>query len=251
MERIRQCDNYQKFILILLVLMTVGFIVPYAATVSRVGYEYHDVILIPAEENGNTLYSGQIDGQTAVFTVAPNNTVTFQYGSKTYGPYSVRQEPSLSTTGHYGNGIEVRCDGKLIFRGSVRRTSNGLWLTNEDGTSYSGGIIIAYSGGGVVTDGDGNVIDTMEPGITTILKLLEGPELTHKGSWGIWFCGALLCGMTAVSILFADELFRLHLVFRVRDVYAAEPSDWELGSRYISWTVMPILALILFFKGLQ
>ena len=250
MDRIRKLTGYQQFILILLVLMTVGFIVPYAITTSRVGYEYHDTILTPTEEGGNTVYSGEIDGQTATFTVSPNNTVVFQHGSKTYGPYSVRQDPSLSSPGNYGNGVEVRCNGKIVFRGSVQKMSYGLWLTNEDGSSFSGNITISSSNG-IITDENGNVIDPMEPSVSTILKLLSGPELTHKGSWWGWVLGVVLCGMTAISILFADELFRWHLLFRVRDVYDAEPSDWEISSRYISWTVMPIFTLVLFFMGLK
>ena len=60
-----------------------------------------------------------------------------------------------------------------------------------------------------------------------------------------------MCVIAAVSILFADELFRWKMSFRVRDAYDAEPSDWEIAARYISWTVMPILISILFLKGLQ
>lgn len=250
MERFQELTAYQKFILLLLVLMTVGFIVPYAITTSRVGYEYHDTILVPTEEGGNTVYSGEIKGQTATFTVSPNNTVVFQYGGNTYGPYTVRQDASLSSAGNYGNGVEVRCDGKIVFRGSVSKMASGLWLTNEDGSSYSGNITITSSNG-IITDENGNVIDPMEPGVATVLKLLSGPELTHKGSWWGWVLGVVLCGMTAISILFADELFRWRLLFRVQNAYDVEPSDWEISSRYISWTVMPIFTLVIFFMGLK
>ena len=40
----------------------------------------------------------------------------------------------------------------------------------------------------------------------------------------------------AISILFADELFRWHLSFRVWNADNLEPSDWELAGRYISVT---------------
>ena len=59
-----------------------------------------------------------------------------------------------------------------------------------------------------------------------------------------------VCAVTAFSILFADELFRWDLSFRVRDVEQAEPSDWEIASRYIGWAVCLILALGIFIKGL-
>ena len=96
----------------------------------------------------------------------------------------------------------------------------------------------------------GNEVDPMELSVRTILELTEGPELQHKGVWAAWFGGVFVCAVTAFSILFADELFRWDLSFRVRDVEQAEPSDWEIASRYIGWTVCLILALGIFIKGL-
>lgn len=56
--------------------------------------------------------------------------------------------------------------------------------------------------------------------------------------------------MTALFILFADKLFRRNLSFRIRDAEHAEPSDFEIASRYIAWTALPIMALFLFVLGL-
>lgn len=61
----------------------------------------------------------------------------------------------------------------------------------------------------------------------------------------------LLCLVNALSILFADELFRWNLAFRIRDAEWAEPSEWELAGRYIGWTVLAVLALVIFVIGLQ
>ena len=80
---------------------------------------------------------------------------------------------------------------------------------------------------------------------------MHGPKLTHKGDVFGWFSGLLLCAVTAFSILFADELFRWHLRFRIADPENAEPSDWEIASRYIAWTVFPVLALFVFVMGLR
>jgi len=98
---------------------------------------------------------------------------------------------------------------------------------------------------------DGNIIDPMEPSVSTILDLMAGPEMTHKGEWLVWFCGVFVCFVATISILFADELFRLSLAFRIRNVEYAEPSDWEIGSRYIIWTLLPVCALVLFILGLR
>ena len=56
---------------------------------------------------------------------------------------------------------------------------------------------------------------------------------------------------TAIYILFADEMFRWDLAFRIRNVEQAEPSECEIAGRYIAWVVLPIIALFLFVMGLQ
>ncbi len=103
---------------------------------------------------------------------------------------------------------------------------------------------------GTVIDENGNVIDQMKPSISTILGLMAGPVLTHKGEWPAWFAGVFICIIIVISILFADELFRLKLSFEIRNADRAEPSDWEITSRYFSWTIMPGLAMIIFIMGI-
>ena len=75
--------------------------------------------------------------------------------------------------------------------------------------------------------------------------------MTHKGEGLAWFGAVLICILNAVSILFADELFRFNLLFQIRNVEHAEPSDWEIVGRYIGWTVMTIMAFVIFIRGLQ
>ena len=60
-----------------------------------------------------------------------------------------------------------------------------------------------------------------------------------------------MCGVNAVMILFADELFRWNLAFRIRNAEDAEPSELELAGRYITWTVLPLAALAVFVIGLR
>ena len=57
-------------------------------------------------------------------------------------------------------------------------------------------------------------------------------------------------GLLTNDLLFADELFRWNLSFSIRNADRAEPSEWEIQTRYISWTVLPIMALVVFVRGL-
>ena len=147
-------------------------------------------------------------------------------------------------------GVEIRRGEDILFRGGVLETGDSYWLYNEDGTLDTFGFFYVTSNG-IERDADGNVIDPVEPSPSTILELMNDPELTHKGEWSAWFGAVFICVLNALSILFADELFRWNLAFQIRNVDHAEPSDWEIAGRYISWTVMTIMALVIFITGLQ
>ena len=62
MGKIKSLNGYQKGILIFMIAMALIFAVIYPKIISRVGYRYNDAILVPTQENGNTVYSGKIKG---------------------------------------------------------------------------------------------------------------------------------------------------------------------------------------------
>ena len=110
--------------------------------------------------------------------------------------------------------------------------------------------------GGIVTkittyDADGNIVDPMEPTAVDILELVNGPELTSKGQWQAWFGAVFISLLIAATILFSDELFYLSLSFRIQNPEHAEPSDWEMAGRYISWTGLTVMTLVLYIIGLR
>ena len=253
MERIKSLNRYQKGILILMIAMAMIFAVIYPTTISRVGYRYNDAILVPTQENGYTLYSGKIKGKTACFTVS-DNTVVFQYGDKTYGAYTIKEDPAAVPEDHEMkdsmSGIEVLEGNDLLFRGGVMDVGDLYWFYNEDGMLDSMLDISYMTGDGIERDENGNPIDRMKPTISTIYELTNNPELTHKGDGLAWFGAVFICILNAVSILFADELFRWNLAFQIRDAERAEPSDWEIAGRYIGWTVITIMAFLVFMLGL-
>ena len=241
-------------------VMVPVFAALYAVTIARVGFAYGNTILVPGHEDGNTVYSGRIQGKQASFTVYADGTVEFRHGDKLYGPYTAREDPSAIPDadeegellgGESVTGVELRCKGEILFRGCVVDYGNTRWLYNEDGTLEDFLDISITAGNGIITDGNGNVIELTEPSVSTVLDLMAGPELTHKGTWSWWFGGVCICILIALSILFADELFRWDLAFRIRDVDRAEPSDWEITSRYISWTVLAVIAMFVFIAGLR
>ena len=254
MERIKCLNYYQKGLLLLMTAMMLVFAVLYPVTISRVGFQYKGTILVPSQENGNTVYSGKIQGKQANFTVSEDKSVVFQYGKKIYEPYTIKEDataiPKNEEMAEYMMGVELRQGEDILFRGGVLDTGNFYCLYSEDGALDN--VAISYVGSdGIERDENGNIIDPVEPSASTILELMNNPELKHKGKWFVWFVAVFICVLNAVSILFADELFRWNLAFQIRNVDHAEPSDLEIAGRYIGWTVISIMALVIFIMGLQ
>ena len=251
MERLKGLGLYQKVILLLILVMALVFGVIYARTVSQEGFAYRKTILVPSVENEKTAYSGIDSGTPMAFTVSASKAVTFRYGDKVYGPYTVKEDATAVPPGReYMKGIEVYCGEKLLFRGGAYKSSD-FWLLIHENESDPHLDFHATFADGITRDENGNIVDPMEPSIQTVLEVMSGPEITHKGNWAIWFLSVFLCIVTAITILFADELFQLGLSFRIRNAEYAEPSDWEIAGRYISWTLIPVCALVLFIVGLQ
>lgn len=247
MERFKTLDYRQKWIFLIMGVLVLVFSILYPVTLSRVGYSYRDAILVPHEAEGTTVYSGKIQGEAASFTVTQDKTVTFQYGDFTYGPYTVKEDPQAAPeSGDLADslsGVEIWRQDSRLFRGGVQKLEQNGWLLYyENGEPY--GLEIKITTGG-------NSAAQMEPSLATILDLAMGPELTHKGHWLPWFLGILLCVVNAVSILYAYELFRFWLSFRIESPELAEPTDLEITGRYFGWIAMLIGILVVFIIGLS
>ena len=73
----------------------------------------------------------------------------------------------------------------------------------------------------------------------------------EKGNWTAWLGALIISIFNAFSILYADEIFRWNLAFQIRDTDGAEPSDWEIAGRYVSWIILILVALIIYIMGLN
>ena len=252
MKRFRDLNRYPRIILIALLIMAVVFAGIYGITTSRVGFRHNDKIYVPRQENGVTLYEARAEGQDCVFTVT-DDTVTFAWGPRTYGPYTLREDPTAvpadDPMASAMTGIEILDGSKVFFRGGVTDDATDFWLVREDG-DYPLTMIITMSDG-IEYDRNGNPVDHMEPTPRPIVSLLRGPELTHRGQWQIYWMMLFSSLLVALSVLFADELFYLSICFRVQNAETAEPSDWEIASRTISWTILTGAILLGYSMGLR
>ncbi len=254
-ERIRNLSGYQKAILLAMAAMVLVFSVVYLLTVRRVGYLYQGTILVPTQEDGATVYTGSIRNTAAQFRVTENQ-VTFRYGDTQYGPYTMESDPTAVPSQQDSEegfvGIEIRDKGKVVFRGGVQKLQDHYFFIHSDGSSDLHNLYYEDAVTGVVYNAEtGEVHDRMAPTIRDIYALLTTPPLTHKGEGMAWLAGVVICIVNAATLLFADELFHWKMSFLLRNAEGAEPSDWQLGQRFISGAALGILALVVFVLGLQ
>ena len=91
MNRIKALSRYQKAVLLFILVMVAVFTVLYPLTCSRVGFLYHDAILLPDQQNGGTVYVGEIQGEDARFTVSADKTVTSSTAARPTAPIPRRK----------------------------------------------------------------------------------------------------------------------------------------------------------------
>ena len=248
MKRFRALSVAQKCILLAIGAMALVFCVLYPVTLSRVGFAFRGAILTPARTDAGTVYSGKVGGERVSFTVTADGAATYQADGAVYGPYTVREDASaipaefLQYYNMPSTGVELRRGDAVIFRGCLRNNGEYRMLYDENGDLD--GLSLFFSDSEQTPAAE-------EPTAYEVLSLLVDMQPEHKGQWSLGALGLVVCTVTAVSILYADELFRWGLSFRVRDPESAEPSDWELASRYFTWIALPMLALAMFIMGLR
>ena len=202
-----------------------------------------------------TTYSGKVDGQTAVFAVSPGPVVEYRRGDTLYGPYTIVFDPTaVSDSGVFADrltGVEIREGDTLLFRGGYLPDSTIFSLFDENGEHYYPSLNDPDSFIQVEVAGIPKPAADYTPGPATILRVALRPDVGQRGFFGFFLLGALCCVLCAVSVLYADALFRWNLRFRIKYPDDAEPSDWELFSRWVGWIGLTVLALIIFCYGLN
>lgn len=265
--------NWPKRILLLLQgFLILLFLILYCIIGRQQGIQYRGEFLRCRTNGEVATYSGKLDGQEAVFTVSPGvsnsnaaKVVEFRLGDILYGPYNIISDPTavpgteVFDTLFYDSlvGVEVRKGETLLFRGACYSPSADndrsrlFYLVDSDGTvSFSDDKILTET-----TSSTGNSFVTTYspsniPGPYSILHTAIAPELVQRGHFGWYILGVLCCLGCTLSVLYADRLFRWNLSFMIADPDSAEPSEWELFSRWISWIVFTGLAIFLFCTSL-
>ena len=200
--RIRALGKYQKAVLAVAVLLVLVFSVLYPVTMGREGYLYRGALLTPGQEEGGTVYTGTVNGGAGPVHRGPGQGGDLPVRGGHIRPLhrrgGPRRRPGKCADMSGLTGVELRKGEEVIFRGGGGAAGEApCGSTTKTATWRTGGITITTSAAGVTLGENGNVADPNEPSLSTILELMGGPALTHKGDWLPYLLGVFLCAVTA------------------------------------------------------
>ena len=256
--RWNEMDLLRRGLLILLVTAIPLFAVVTAVQCSRMGLEYGSAFLRRTETDGVIQYAGRENGRDSVFTVGPDGRVEYRRGEETYGPYTVREDPSAAPEPSMGDsyvpegltGVEVRRGDEVLFRGGWDPDPNNWYsLYDENGEAIPGLSFSAALSNGTVIGPDGEVItkrEQHEPTAAGLLRVALAPELVHRGSWRIYALATLLAVVDIGYIPSYREMFYLDMIFTVKDPENAEPSDLYVFNSLLGMILVAAAVLALY-----
>ena len=205
-------DKVKKVLLLVLAALVALFGVLYwRSAAGPEGVAYRDVLYFPTQELEALVYTGKADGQTVSYAVGSDGSVTCRVGETVHGPYTIREDPSAVPDGYEGSqGIEIRLGDEVLFRGCYLPRST-LSLIQEDGEPLWGSSSYAFASDGTILGENGRVITQQEfhePDLYTLVRVALEPELTHRGSMGLYLAVTLLALFNIIQICFPHLFFR-------------------------------------------
>ena len=197
------------------------------------------------EQQGDAaVYSGKSDGHKVKYAVSPGPVVEYWLDGELDSTYTITEDPAAipeteetaQLDQDFFTGVEIQKDGQVWFRGAYSPYSS-YWLLDEEGNNTF--FFLSFG------------TESSKPGPTPggVLHFAQEPETSPRGHPEFVLLGLLVSVVCIASLLFEDQLFRWDLKFRVRDPYSAEPSEWELFSRWIGWVVFTGAAALLYAWG--
>lgn len=225
MKNWRSLERLQQVLLVIIAAMFVLFTMLYPILNTRKGVAWRDTLLLRTQAGENTVYTGRIREQKAVFTVSPGGVVSCMWDGAEGETYTVVPDETAAPEDSLWpeRGVEIRRGDEAIFRGDWGPIAHANDIVLRGG-SYSDDMRLA-------------------------VLLTQSPVLTSRGSWALYGGGAGLSLLALALILLSEPLFQLRMAFRVRDPYGVEPSAWGLLSRRLLWIFLTGCALACYIWG--
>lgn len=229
--------QFQKVILMILAAMIVLFGVLTGVSRAHKGVLFEETLLKVSAAAEQAVYSGEAHGDPVTITVTPGSgsktTVEFVIGDRFHDICTVEYplENIRTSRGDTVPGIRVLKNGAVLFEGGYDQNEEYGWY-DQDGIRTP-----MFHIGAVVGNDPWSGYETTA---VSVMRFAQGPELTARGSWLLYFLMVFLTLLLALAMAFPMTLFYIQHACDVRD---PEPSDFYLATMKISWVVYPCLLL--------
>lgn len=239
------CPPSYRVMILIQAFLIVLFSLLYC-TVGHQQFVRYDGECLRYRKSGDVItYTGQISDQPATITVSPGPVVEYDIGGTQYGPYVITDDPTAVPaledlppyyTGTQSlHGIELRHGDQVLFRGCYGYFIQDLFkLYSEDGSDVPSGKTTLQAEPGI-NFSTNYVTVTEQPNVKDILTIALDPQPDARCEPMFFVFATLLAIGCALSILYVEDLFRFNLRFVIADPERAEPSEWELFSRWVGW----------------
>ena len=230
--------QFQKVILMILAAMIVLFGVLTGVSRAHKGVLFEETLLKVSAAAEQAVYSGEAHGDPVTITVTPGSgsktTVEFVIGDRFHDICTVEYplENIRTSRGDTVPGIRVLKNGAVLFEGGYDQNEEYGWY-DQDGIRTP-----MFHIGAVVGNDPWSGYETTA---VSVMRFAQGPELTARGSWLLYFLMVFLTLLLALAMAFPMTLFYIQHACDVRD---PEPSDFYLGMQRAGWCIYPILLLI-------
>lgn len=230
-----QRTRLQKIVLLILTAMILLFGVLNVVSLFRKGVVFEETLLRIRTEADETVYYGKVHGDDVSVTVRTGDAqVIYAVEDRTPVIYTVEYPLDPIRTEHGSVfGIRILKNDKILFAGGYDPQQEFMSWFDQNG-QWDPGIYVTFStsGGGLsapeeLTRGD-------------VMYFLEGPELVHRGSIGLYLLMVLLTLLMMLDVAFPLALFKLQHMLDVRD---PEPTDFYLTMQRVGWVIYPFVLL--------
>ena len=225
----------QNILLLILAAMILLFGILNVVSLFRKGVVFDEHLLRIQTEADHTTYCGKVYGDE-VFVVVRSAKAQVEYlvEDRVHDVYTV-EYPLEPIQTQFGSvfGIRILKNDQILFEGGYDPQQEFMRWFDKNG-EWDSGVHFSYG-----TSGNLSAPEELTRG--NVMYFLNGPDIVHRGSIGLYLLMVLLTLLMMVDVAYPLALFKLKHRLDVRD---PEPTDFYLAMQKAGWVLYPMLLLV-------